>query len=472
MLRGVFIAVFCLLFIAPVEASNLKLSKKAKSAVEAGEGSLKQNAQYVAFYTFNDPTMSYALMETWAVNGTEFPIAKYQEKVNPSKFPVFIRGTALEQVHKEREVVSYCLRDEPCGKYLASTTVELLKMPREVISMAYESKTKIDSKLLKEQLTGKIVMTREEAIKKLQKKVETTAPQAQQVGVQEFVYNKHTGETISLVIPAQGRLEVTKEKDGVSETLATALSVGDKMLVTLPNGDKVESTLLKPTVFGFMLLVDGKMISYTNGQLKTIELPLGYGFAPRQPVDIHGTGYAIIERQVENELAESIKDLGNIFGVGKAYDYALLNLATGQYHLFAIENNTKNVSVKYNCTKVNSLVNSCKNMDTYESLTKADGRKNYRHYYNAIHWFTTSGSAYALAKEGTKITVTNLQTGERRVAFSRRLGIAWHEYVKNDDGSTGIDAGMGFKSESIPNVVEAFNDLKPYKSKQQVAYMD
>ena len=117
----------------------------------------------------------------------------------------------------------------------------------------------------------------------------------------------------------------------------------------------------------------------------------------------------------------------------------------------------------YNCRKRNALVNTCKDSVTKEQLYNSTG-KNIRHYAWSVFWFKAPGGTYLIALEDgmRTVTVTKLETGERRVAFNRGLGLADMTAAQDDDGRIRMSASGGFRTDKIDDLETSFSGLPTY----------
>ena len=123
--------------------------------------------------------------------------------------------------------------------------------------------------------------------------------------------------------------------------------------------------------------------------------------------------------------------MGQVLGLNKREDYLLFDLHSGKNFPINLSLSGKNVSITTGasgCRKRNALVNVCRDVttDTRERLYDELGMKNIRHYIWAVYWFKTPTGPYMVALEDgfDTLSATKLDTGEKRIAFHRGLGIS------------------------------------------------
>ena len=73
-------------------------------------------------------------------------------------------------------------------------------------------------------------------------------------------------------------------------------------------------------------------------------------------------------------------------------------------------------------------------------------------------WFNTPEGPFAVTQEAglRKLTITNLKTGGKVIAFERMLGINGFSVDRNAEGVISISASLGFFSENIPDALAFF----------------
>ncbi len=193
----------------------------------------------------------------------------------------------------------------------------------------------------------------------------------------------------------------------------------------------------------------------------------GFHIAPFQNGDVASTQFILLEKDNKpnekgsmSDLFQSFKDAGNAFGIVDSanYEYMLADLNSDTVIPLDVTLDGKEVAEYSGCKKKNSLVNECSQMRMRDSLYRPDGSKNLGHYYWKIFWFNTPEGPFSVTQEAglRKLTITNLNTGEKVIAFERMLGINGFSVNQNAEGVISIKASLGFSSETIPDALAFF----------------
>jgi hypothetical protein len=130
----------------------------------------------------------------------------------------------------------------------------------------------------------------------------------------------------------------------------------------------------------------------------------------------------------------------------------------------------KDVAEYSNCERQNAVMNKCENVDFKESLYTKLGLPNYSHYFWSINWVQTQSGPLAIYRTSTKIKIVDINNNQVHTAFSRTLGVNEFDIIENADGTTGIEARLGFSKEKI-NDIESFiknntSDIEPIQTLQ------
>lgn len=246
-----------------------------------------------------------------------------------------------------------------------------------------------------------------------------------------------------------------------SITVASAIRTGSGWQVQTVTGKKITGNSLTMLVGGgFLLTRETAAFIYTPGKgLRSIAVPNGYVAAGFQRGDVLGTEYLLLERDVADagqgaQLFNSLKSIGSILGMNTKEDYALFNLITSEVVPIDISEGGKKVSDYSNCKRKNSFVNTCANVDFRESLYNSTGRNPF-HYFWRINWFNSKTGPVLIALENSvkNITIKDLKTKKKVIAFNRTLGISGFDTTQDSDGNIHIGANMGLSREKIDDAV-------------------
>lgn len=254
-----------------------------------------------------------------------------------------------------------------------------------------------------------------------------------------------------------------------SITLAYLVSGREGVNVETVTGKKLSGESIIPTSRGFVVSRKASAFKFdpVDG-VSSFASKKGFHVAQFQNGDVASSGYILLEKDEEAQsenpvsgLFGALKDAGNAFGVidSASYEYMLADLDSDVAVPLDITTEGKKIGVYSNCRKKNAFVNDCENVNYRESLYNKDGSKNLSHYYWKVYWFNTPQGPFSVAQEAglRKVTITNMKTGEKVIAFERMLGINGFKAKQSNDGVISISASLGFSSEAIADAVEFFN---------------
>lgn len=255
-------------------------------------------------------------------------------------------------------------------------------------------------------------------------------------------------------------------------TLGYLLNGQNGINVETVTGKKLSGNSIIPTSRGFVVARQSSAFKFDpiNG-ITSLASKEGFHVARFQNGDVASSGFILLEKDEENKSANpmgavgdlfgALQDAGNSFGVidSASYDYILADLDSDAAIPLDITTEGKNVGVYSNCRKKNAFINDCDTVNYKESLYRKDGSKNLSHPFWKVYWFNTPEGPFAIAQEAglRKITITNMKTGEKVIAFERMLGINGFIAKQSKNGVISISAKLGFSSDSIGDAVEFFN---------------
>jgi hypothetical protein len=255
-------------------------------------------------------------------------------------------------------------------------------------------------------------------------------------------------------------------------TLGYLVTGRDGVNVETVTGKKLSGNAIIPTSRGFVISRKASAFKFDplNG-VSSFSSKDGFHVARFQNGDVASSGFILLEKDEEKEsesplgavtgLFGALKDAGNAFGVidSASYEYMLADLDSDAAVPLDITTEGKKIGVYSNCRKKNAFVNDCANVNYKESLYNKDGSKNLSHYYWKVYWFNTPEGPFAIAQEAglRKVTITNMKTGEKVIAFERMLGINGFDAKQSDVGVISLSASLGFSSDSISDAVDFFN---------------
>jgi len=253
--------------------------------------------------------------------------------------------------------------------------------------------------------------------------------------ISQYAYDVVTGE-ISYIVDTAGGKVVKMTRAGSTMPavqLATAMQNHIGWDVQTVSGQRIGGS-------SFSVLPDGVLVSrntsafrYQPGRgVTNIAIPEGFVIAPLQRGNVGATGFVLIERLQPDagsdggfgKLVGSVKSLGSTLGIGKKEDYALLQLGTQRLFMLNVDTEGKRVLQLSDCQRQNKFVNKCATANSFDSLYEPDGDTNWAHYYWRVNWFKTPSGPIAVSMENGSgdIYITDLQSGKKVSAFSRKMG--------------------------------------------------
>lgn len=240
-------------------------------------------------------------------------------------------------------------------------------------------------------------------------------------------------------------------------TIASASRNGSKWVVTTSSGKTISGDTLTPLAGGGLLVArQQSAFIYRPGRgVRSISVPEQYVVASFQRGDVLNTDYLLLEKATDKTDAlasafNSIRSIGAALGAKITGDYALLNTATDELVTINVMLAGKDVATYSNCQRQNSYMNKCRDASFNESLYDNTGR-NPQHYYWRIYWFSTpTGPILVSLENGTKnVTVRDMRTGKKVLAFDRALGIAFFDAMQDSEGLVHLQATLGFSKDKI-----------------------
>ena len=192
--------------------------------------------------------------------------------------------------------------------------------------------------------------------------------------------------------------------------------------------------------------------------------------------DAASTGFILLEKNARNKndnvggLLDTFKEMGSTFGLNKLDDYVLVSLDGQTIVPMDVGLGGKEIAEHSNCTRQNSVINKCENVDFRESLYTELGLPNYSHYYWSINWVQTQDGPLAIYRTSTKIKIVDINNNQVHTAFSRVLGVNEFDVIENANGTTGIEARLGFSKEKIDDIESFIKnntvDIEPIQTLQ------
>lgn len=214
---------------------------------------------------------------------------------------------------------------------------------------------------------------------------------------------------------------------------------------------------------GFLVGRGSSAFRYQPGKgVQNIAIPDGYSITPLQRGNVGATGYVLIEKEGAtggsdsfSQLLSSVKSIGATLGVNKKADYALMDTKTGKTYPINISANGKQQTLMSQCRQMNWLVSECQKAQTFEAVYGADGMKNNSHYYWLVNWTGTPSGPVAFSLEDGlgKLSITDLNSGKKAIAFERSLGIADWDIRQTGDTKVAVKAKLAFDWKEISDAV-------------------
>lgn len=283
--------------------------------------------------------------------------------------------------------------------------------------------------------------------------------------VANFGGNRFSGEFTYAIKSFDGSYTLKYHKAGSIEAplkIARVLKRGDQFEVKTVTGKTIPGNVVIPTSDGFIVGRTGSAFRYIIGSdhVKSISLLDNYHIAEYQNGDAASTGYILLEKNPRSEsdsvggFLDSFKELGNTFGLNQVDDYILVNLNDGNVVPMDVSLGGKEVAEHSGCRKKSNFVNECDNVSFKEALYTDLGLPNYSHYYWSINWLQTPSGPLAVYRTSTKVKIVDITNQQVHTAFSRALGVNQFKLIEESDGTTAIQAQLGFSTERIDNIEE------------------
>lgn len=480
------VGVICSVSGIAMAAETPSLTKEQIEKVEAGIGSRAEKSIYISSCVM-DLTCKAALIQVWDANGGEVAMSRFLPP--PEKVSGLFLGTDMGRQLMEMSAINKCSASDPCSAFLVETTKALRALPPDELKQVYEAKARVELERAARNSETQIQRNLAAAVAKADinpPQIRTTAvipapttdnaPASKEASLGEvidFARDPYSNVTFQLVKLPNGSREIQRRSAEGIKRLASVSGREGKWLIEPDGGAPIEAIDLQLTNRGFIAGTRNRVMAYTEGTgLSPVPWPAGYHSAAVQRGDVAQTGYVLFERDNasgQNSAAgvfDLISDLGNTIGVSKRNDYVLVDLHSGKSYTLNVSTAGKIVTTTTgasNCRKRNALINVCQDVatDSRERLRDNFGQKNLRHYLWAIYWFKAPSGTYLIALEDgqSKVTATKLETGEKRIAFSRGLGIADFSATQSNDGHIQLSARLAFSRHNIEDLESTFASL-------------
>jgi hypothetical protein len=282
-----------------------------------------------------------------------------------------------------------------------------------------------------------------------------------------YAYDVATGDVSYTVRSDSNQLTFKYTQAGIDQdpiSFATAIKNAQGWQVKTATGKSMVGELIAPLARGIMVSRAGAVFRYTPGiGIKSTAIPDGFFPTPLQRGNVSATAYILLEKiaPVDNSggllsLIETVKDIGALVGTNKKEDYALYNLDTRKLIPLNIIASGKNQHSYSNCKATKSkYINSCANMDSFESLYRDTGTKNMGHYFWSVDWQKASnGTFLSYLDTGTKAIAMDITSGKRSLIYNRVLGISSLDSGLNADGTMSVSTGWMGEMKKINDIGE------------------
>ncbi|OAD23283.1 hypothetical protein THIOM_000889 [Candidatus Thiomargarita nelsonii] len=275
----------------------------------------------------------------------------------------------------------------------------------------------------------------------------------------KYVANYKTGDVTYLL--ETGSDEYLIKSSRVPQepiTIATGTQSGNILSIQTDNGEQYQGLDVILLSRGFLIVGRNSVDRYLAGKgFSNFGVPgAGFHIASYQNGDISSTDYILLEKtknwtdysenpaDMLKQTIDLTKDTCSLLGLCVKEDYMLVNLKTGKVHPFDISIGGKDISVGSNCRRQNAAVQKCQDMDFFESLYERNGVPNYPHYFWRIRWFNTPSGVIVIAQENEShdVTLTNLTTGQKVVAFNSFFGFNSFKVVQDASGKITVAVDM------------------------------
>lgn len=455
------------LFAAGVSAQSNQYDQRVAANIADGSASKEEQFRYINACV-NEPSCSAALTQIWQANGKDVAMERYLPPED--KVPALLRGTEMGRKMRDLGAINRCAPDDRCRAFLVEATSTIRALPADALRQAHagsEASGRQTQAAQVQQMQANLAQAMARAGGMPQERVSAAALQDNEpAGVLDFARDPFSGVTMQLVKRADGNREIQRRSaDGVKR-LAMVMGREGKWLIQLNDGTDIEAADIQLTSRGFLAGAQGQPVSYTEaGGIQKLSWPQNFHPAAIQRGNVARTGYLLLERnQAPNgsvdKLLTSFKGLGASLGAGRNEDYVLMDLHSGR--TFPINSNAsgKEVMRMSNCQRRNAITNVCRDATSSEQLYNSMG-KNMGHYAWTIHWFRAPTGTFLVALEdGVRtLSVTHLESGEKRIAFSRTLGIADFNAEQADNGKLKLSAKMAFDVKTIDDLEAGFPGL-------------
>lgn len=464
-------AVIVALVTVTANAQSQRLSAQQIAKVESGGGSQPEQMQYVFGCLSDTQGCESALMQIWQTNGNDVALAKYLPP--DDQVPALFRGTEIGRRMRNIGAFNKCVGDERCIAFLINATKSIRSLSPEELKLAYQAKVEMQEVAMQNS-SVQIGQNLEKAVAQIRTNGSplpgiapaVAQPPMEAGGVIDFARDPYSNVTIQMVRLPNGNREIQRRKDSESKRLATVKGREGKWLVELDDGTQLESADVQLTSRGFVAGTNARPISYTEaGGLVKLDWPIGFHTAKTQRGNVAQTGYVLLERDIGDKrglggLMSSLGGVGTLLGVSRQEDYLLLDMHSGKTYPLNISASGKDVTVMSNCRAKNAVINICRDAETRENLYDKYG-KNMSHYAWGIYWFRAPTGTYLAALEDgfRNVSITKLETGEKRIAFTRSMGISDFSAIQDESGRVSVNAKLAFTRETIGNLEVAFNSL-------------
>ncbi|RME60272.1 hypothetical protein D6779_02510 [Candidatus Parcubacteria bacterium] len=210
------------------------------------------------------------------------------------------------------------------------------------------------------------------------------------------------------------------------------------------------TTVTGKTMNGSDIFVASKGLLATRGSagfwyepgtgIHSIGAPEGYHIAGYQRGDVSTTHCILLEQNKPeqgslSDLWSATKQVGAIFGGEGDANYALFNINNGKLYKLPVGWPPENPY-------------------PYDYHGQGVKTKNSSHYYWRIVWFPGKAGVFAAyTKNGLRKTMLwHLDSGLKKMAFERGLGIVSIDYFVTDSGTSALQGDLGFETKVISDV--------------------
>ena len=473
-----YVVVISLLAMSAINVNAANLSSQQVALVASGQGTEKEQKLYVLDCVMDAPCY-LAMMQVWEVNGHAVPIEHYFP--SDDKVPAMLRGTEMGEKLRHISAVNACNSDAACRAFLVTTTTSLRALSQDDLKQAAQIKTESDRNhppklMTEEDAIAQIAAAAERAEAKNSAPIITPSTTAVAGTLIEFEYDPYTSTTIQLVTAATGNREIQSRSATGLKRLAKVMGHDGKWLIELNDGTQIVATDIQLTRRGFVAGSNSQPVSYSEetGLIK-LNWPTGFHTATIQRGNVAQTGYLLFERNATSKsslggLMDAFNSVAASVGAARQEDYLMMDLHSGKTYALNISLSGKDVLTMSNCRSKNAVTNVCRDADTKENLYDKLG-KNMGHYAWSIYWFRAQTGTYLITLEDAfkNVNVTLLETGEKRVAFTRGLGIRDFSAIQQPDGHLSISAQLAFTVKNLDNVEVAFSGLPLYAVSAEAA---